>query len=165
MFATKRHSAPFASRIALMKEAKSEMEDVFGECISAYTLSQAIEDGILVDVTDMEREAGFKWPVAMMRTVYERYVEVPPELIGKQDIQGRLWDVVWMMWVNIRPGKVNGSYGEFTLLVRVPESAEWQSNETVHAEDPGLRRVTLKSVSGPGDNGKPVITLMLPFED
>lgn len=148
-----------------MNNTRTDMEEIFGECIACYTRAQAIEDGVLVDVSKMASEAGFKWPVAMTRTVYERYVEVPSELTGQQDIQGRLWDVVWMMWVNIRTGKINGSYGEFTLLVRVPESAEWQTNETVHAEDPGLRLVTLKSVSDPGDNGEPTITLMLPDED
>jgi len=148
-----------------MNNTKTDMEEIFGECIACYTRKQAIEDGVLVDVSNVADEAGFKWPVAMTRTVYERYVEVPPELTGQQDIQGRLWDVVWMMWVNIRTGKINGSYGEFTLLVRVPESAEWQTNETVHAEDPALRLVTLKSVSGPGDDGSPCITILMPFED
>ena len=64
------------------------MEDIFGECISAYSRAQAIEDGILVDVTRTASEAGFKWPTAITRTVYERYIEVPAELTGQQDIQG-----------------------------------------------------------------------------
>lgn len=148
-----------------MNNTKTNMEEIFGECIACYTRAQAIEDGVLVDVSKMASEAGFKWPAAMTRTVYDRYVEVPPELTGQQDIQGRLWDILWMLWVNVRTGKINGSYGEFKLLVRLPESVEWQSNETKQDEDPGLRLVTLKSVSGPGDNGEPTITLMLPDED
>ena len=62
----------------------------------------------------------------------------------------------------------NGDHGEFKLLVRFPASTEWQSNEKTHpAEDGGLRLVTLKSVSGPGDDGTPCITVttMLPDED
>ena len=36
----------------------------FAPVISAYTRAQAIEDGILVDVSETAREAGFKIPVA-----------------------------------------------------------------------------------------------------
>lgn len=148
-----------------MNNNKSEMENIFGECVSAYTRAQAIKDGVLVDVTDTAREAGFKWPMAMTRTVYERYVEVPPELTGQQDIPGRLWDVLRMLWVAVRTNKINGDRGEFKLLVRYPASAEWQSNEIPHADGDGLRLVILKSVSGPGDDGEPCITIMLPDED
>jgi len=55
--------------------------------------------------------------------------------------------------------------GEFKLLVRIPASAEWQSNEERQADDKGLRLVTLKSVSGPGDQGEPTITILMPNED
>jgi len=144
---------------------KSETDEIFGECVSCYTRKQAIEDGVLVDVSETASEAGFKWHTAMTRTVYERYVEVPPELTGQQDIQGRLWDILWMLWVTVRTNKIKGDRGEFKLLVRFPESAEWQSNEAPEAEDKGLRLVALKSVSGPDDNGGPCITIMLPDED
>ena len=43
----------------------TSLEDVFGPVISCYSRAQAIEDGVLVDVTNMAREAGFKWPVAL----------------------------------------------------------------------------------------------------
>ena len=137
-------------------------ESMFGEPVYAYSRAQAIEDGILVDVTSVASEAGFTWPTAMTRAVYERYVEVPPELKGQQDIQGRLWDIMRMLWVNVRTGKISGDRGEFKLLVRFPASTEWQSNEKAHpAERGGLRLVTLKSISGPGDHGEPTITVML----
>ena len=42
----------------------------FGPAISAYTRAQAIEDGILVDVSDTAREAGFNIPVTVTRTVW-----------------------------------------------------------------------------------------------
>jgi hypothetical protein len=149
-----------------MSETQDRIEAIFGGCISCYTRAQAIDDGVLVDVSKTASEAGFKWSVAITRAVYDRYVEVPEELSGQQDIQGRLWDVLWMFWVNVRTGKIDGDRGEFTLLVRFPAAAEWQSNEKAHpAEMGGLRLVTLKSVSGPGDNGEPCITIMLPDED
>ena len=42
----------------------------FGPVISIYSRAQAIEDGILVDVSDTAREAGFTIPVAVTRTVW-----------------------------------------------------------------------------------------------
>ena len=144
----------------------NNIESIFGPPISVYTRAQAIEDGVLVDVTAVAGEAGFKWPTVMTRTVYERYVEVPPGLTGQQDVQGRLWDILWMLWVAVRTNKINGDHGEFKLLVRFPAEAKWQTNEERQpAERGGLRLVTLKSVSGPGDNGEPCITIMLPDED
>lgn len=109
---------------ATMNQESHDAENTFDEPIFAYTRAQAIEDGVLVDVTDMAKEAGFKWPVAMTRTVYDRYVEVPEELKGQQDIQGRVWDLLRMLWVNIRTGKIDGNQGEFTLLVRFPASTD-----------------------------------------
>ena len=43
----------------------------FGPVIFAYTRAQAIEDGILVDVSETAREAGFRIPVAITRTVWD----------------------------------------------------------------------------------------------
>ena len=42
----------------------------FDPAIFAYTRAQAIEDGILVDVSETAREAGFRIPVAITRTVW-----------------------------------------------------------------------------------------------
>ena len=50
------------------------MTEYFGEPISIYTRAQAIEDGVLVDVSESAREAGFKFPVAVTRTVWDCYV-------------------------------------------------------------------------------------------
>jgi type I site-specific restriction endonuclease len=37
---------------------KNRPDPIFGEVIYSYTRAQAIEDGVLVDVTDMAKEAG-----------------------------------------------------------------------------------------------------------
>ncbi len=39
---------------------EQSVESFFGEVISTYTRAQAIQDGVLVDVSAMAREAGFK---------------------------------------------------------------------------------------------------------
>ena len=46
------------------------LEDVFGPVIASYSRAQAIDDGVLIDVTPMAREAGFKWPVALTHTAW-----------------------------------------------------------------------------------------------
>jgi len=90
---------------------------------------------------------------------------VKPALVGCQDAQGRLWDILWMCWVAIRTGRIKGDSGEFGLLVRFPDGADWQSNEKRHTEGEGFRLVTLKAVCGPGDDVETCITIMLPDED
>ena len=54
----------------------------------------------------MVAEAGFRYPVAMTATAFCRYVSPlegdDEKLAPCQDIQGRLWDVLWMLKVAIR---------------------------------------------------------------
>ena len=122
------------------------------EIIYAYTRAQAVEDGVLVDVSEMAREVGIKWPVALTATVYGKYVEVPEGVTG-QDETGRLWDILWMF--RCAASRCHGDTLYFQLYVRN------------HNQDRLDRRdlVTLKAVSGPGDDSEPVLTVMLPYED
>jgi hypothetical protein len=121
------------------------------EVISSYSRAQAIDDGVLVDVSTVAVEAGLKFPVALTRAVWDRYVEVP-EGVQCQDVNGRLWDVLWMLRDAIRRG-ASGSVITFRLHVR----------NTNRPGTPPL--VTLKAICGPGDDAAPVITVMLPDED
>jgi len=122
------------------------------EVISCYTRAQAIEDGVLVDVSETAREAGIKFPVALTRAVWANYVEVPEGVVA-QDENGRLWDILWMLRCQIR--RSQGDTLHFQLYVRN------------HNRERLTRRdlVTLKAVCGPGDDAEPVITVMLPDED
>lgn len=119
--------------------------------VSTYLRKQAIEDGVLVDVTDTAKEAGFVYPVALTRAVWERYVKVPDAVSFSQDEAGRLWDILWMLRAQIARGN-GGRELRFELVVQ---------------NEPGKAKpVTLKAVCGPGDNAaEPVITVMLPEED
>ena len=145
------------------KDNENSMEDIFGPVIYAYTRAQAIEDGVLVDVSGTAREAGIRIPTAITAAAHGRYVVVPEELKGLQDEAGRAWDIVWMAAVAIRSGKLDGNEGSFELLVATPESANWQPNEKRHGKN--LRLVTLKAVCGPADDGSACITIMEPGED
>ena len=145
------------------KDNENSMEDIFGPVIYAYTRAQAIEDGVLVDVTKTAREAGIRIPTAITAAVHDRYVAVPEESKGHQDEAGRLWDLMWMLAHAVRSGKLDGNEGMFELLVATPESANWQSNEKRHGEN--LRLVSLKAVCGPADDGSACITIMMLDED
>jgi hypothetical protein len=121
------------------------------EVISSYTRAQALEDGVLIDVSSVAKEAGIKFPVAMTSTVWGEYVEVP-EGVNCQDERGRLWDILWMLRCNARRG---GDTLFFKLYVRNHNRERLDSRDLV----------TLKAVCGPGDTPEPVITIMLPDED
>jgi hypothetical protein len=123
------------------------------DIISRYTRAQAIEDGVLVDVSETSefRELGFRIPVALTSAVLERCIEVP-EGVMLQDWHGRLWDLLWMLRAAIYKSKGRDRVN-FGVHVRNDNSAG----------TPPL--VALKAVCGPGDDGEPCITVMLPDED
>lgn len=117
--------------------------------IFSYTRKQAIEDGVLIDVTHMAKEAGIKYPTAITAILWETYI-VPTEEVKNngQSIDGRLWDALWMFRnaAKKEPGD--------TLLFKLYFTIAGQQE-----------LVTLKAICGPGDEGEPVITIMLPDED
>ena len=121
------------------------------DIIHAYTRAQAVADGVLVDVSEAAREAGFRYPVALTRAVWDEHVAVPPSVEG-QDEAGRLWDVLTMLRFAIRAGG-GGSELRFRLHVR---------NDNRDGEPP---MVELKAVCGPGDDMEPCITVMLLSEE
>ena len=130
--------------------------ELFGDVIYSYTRAQAIADGVLVDVTETAREAGFRWPVAITQAAWQDCVAWSDDDNHRQvcqDESGRLWDTLWMAFVAIR-GANGGSQMEYQLY-RVP-----RDGTSIEAQ-----LTTLKLVCGPGDTGEPVITLMLPGED
>jgi len=138
-----------------MNETNATTE-LFGETIYSYTRAQALEDGVLIDVTEMAAEAGFRWPVAVTHAAWQECVEWSDDDSRRQTYQdepGRLWDVLWMAFVAIR--SANGGTEINFQLYRLPRGGRRTK----------ARLTTLKLVSGPGDAGEPVITIMLPQED
>jgi len=132
-------------------------ESFFGEVISTYTRSQAIEDGVLIDTGSMAQEAGFKWPVAVTSAAWAdcvAWTEDDNRQQVYQDESGRLWDVLFMASHAIRQGSGSGDRLLFKLY-RVRRDG--YSKEAILA--------TLKLIVGPGDQGEPVITILLPDED
>ncbi len=139
------------------QQQQESLTDFFGPVIHSYTRAMALDDGYLVDISDTAREAGFKIPVAVTREVWNRYIEWDKDDTDRQAYQdqaGRLWDVCWMARHGISGAKKHESQTLFELYV-IP-----RDGTTIEAE-----RTALKIVIGPGDEGEPVITIMLPHED
>jgi hypothetical protein len=129
----------------------------FGEVISTYTRAQAIQDGVLIDAGAMANEAGFKWPVAVTSAAWAECVawtEDDSDRQVHQDQSGRLWDVLYMASHAIRTS-ASASDRLLFQLYRVPRDGRSTEAELT----------TLKLIVGPGDQGEPVITILLPDED
>ncbi|XTZ13887.1 DUF6573 family protein [Micromonospora echinospora] len=126
------------------------------DIIHSYSRTRAIADGVLVDVTDTAKEAGFRIPVALTQAVWSDCVEwsdVDRQHTGAiQDEAGRLWDVLWMAMIAAR--RSSGSRTTYQL-VRVP-----RDGSSIHPQ-----MVDLVMVIDGGDTGEPVITIMQPDED
>ncbi len=121
------------------------------DVIYTYTRAQAIEGGVLVDVTSTAKEAGFKIPVAVTQRVWAEVITPDDDARQTGETEtGRLWDVLWMLHVAIRSQQAASSQVHYAVLV---------------TEDGDLRKVILKALCGPGDHGEPAITIMFPDED
>jgi hypothetical protein len=130
------------------KEPVSQPQPFWTEedLISVYTRAQAIEDGVLVDVSEMAKEAGITIPVALTARVWHDDRSRP---YGQSE-EGRLWDILIMLRFRISLDR-GSSQLLFTFLAIMKERQQ--------------RKILLKAMLGGGDNGKPVITIMFPEED
>lgn len=146
-----------------------DMSELFGgEIISAYSRAQAIEDGVLIDLSELAKEAGFKFPVAVTPTVYailapwDRGLEgdhsKPKEgepLYGLgQSVSGRAWDLLTILMWEIKRGQ-GGERVDFAPLFLMGH--KWTQDKPMP--------VKMYAICGPGDNAEPVITVMMPHED
>ncbi len=63
------------------------------QIISTYTRSQAISDGVLIDITPATAEHGFKLHAVVTSTLYHYYLTPPEGLQGSggQSLTGRLF--------------------------------------------------------------------------
>src|SRR6516225_8168996 len=91
------------------------------QLVYTYTRSQAIADGLQIEVTKTAAEAGICFPVFITRGVYDQYVAVPAGVTG-QDEAGRLWDIVWMLRFAIIRAKSGVSRLPVALYVRNSDS-------------------------------------------
>ena len=152
------------SEKAETQKAKT-IEDFFGPPISIYTRADALSDGMLVDVSEMAREAKFRIPVAVTTSVWEECIYWPEDEANGygQSTDGRLWDVLFLAHCEIASARGIDQYLENKLNV-IPRGTKPENTGAID-DFTGAELRTLKINIGPGDNGEPVITIMQPNED
>lgn len=125
-------------------------DSFFGDAIYSYSRANAIADGSLVDVTEQAQLMGFKVPVALTSSVWQDCVLWTGGACPDQT--GRLRDVLWMAFNAAK--ETDGNLCIFEVA-RVPRGDLSGAPSSVQ----------LKMLIGPGDDPRPVITIMQPFED
>ena len=119
-------------------------ENPFGETIYSYSRAQAIEDRVLVDLSQAESiRQHWKYPFACTSAVWA-IIEEALQRPG-QDVSGICHDISTMA----------------KLAIRTHQDADQTRFRVIIAN----RTHELKLHIGPGDTPAPVLTLMLPNED
>jgi len=119
-------------------------EKPFGEVIFAYTRAQAIQDGVLVDLSQFELiRRAWKFPFACTCAVWNA-IESGIRVDGN-DVNGILHDITLLAQIGIKLGP-NGDIIRIDVLI-------------------GGKCERLKLHIGPGDTPEPVLTLMMENED
>lgn len=134
--------------------------------IFSYTTKQAVDDGMLVKIdSGIPSEIGIKFPVYLTDTVYRRYVEVPADAKDHQDIDARLFDLLYMFAMRAKNTPHSRLNFSFTCLLR--KDARTQANEMLSDLSPHHREINLKAVISAQDidDASPAIFIMLPSED
>lgn len=126
------------------------MQDKDGFEIYRITRQNLLETGSLLDVSATARLAGFVWPVAISQGVQAQIASIPHVLIGIASERGRLWDLLAIAAGAIRRADDDGNELHFKVLLPTEEAIGFKE---------------FKLVFGPGDEGEPVMTLLLPDED
>jgi Family of unknown function (DUF6573) len=121
------------------------------DIISTYTREEALNDGVLIDLSEKAKESGFKVPFAVTDTLFNTYLNPSKELQEYgQSLNGRMYDMFFMLYLKAQKNKE--SMVLFTVLFLMHPDKEPEE-------------VSLKSIIGPGDTGEAVITIMMPNED
>lgn len=92
------------------------------DVIYSYSRSDALADGVLIDVSDIAREAGFTLPVAVSDNLYHSYIMPSLELAKEgQSPSGRLWDTLNVLRYAIKASPGDRSSFSLRPLYHVPE--------------------------------------------
>lgn len=121
------------------------------EIIYAYTRAQAIEDGVLVDLSAVAPDVchqHFKYNVACTSAVWAIIDKAVKNKRHCNDLNGVVHDILWMSKGYART--LDERYRLFRVIIKGAGR-----NSTY----------TFKIACGPGDDAEPVLTIMLPEED
>ena len=125
------------------------MSVIFEEAdvVFRYTRKQALSDGVLVDISGPAKESGIKFPVAVTQGVFAVLNDTGSP---GQDVKGRTWDLLLVFKMNAKFSE--GDEIHFSPLFVINGADKAQS-------------IPMWAKCGPGDEGEPVITIMLEGED
>jgi hypothetical protein len=124
--------------------------------VSTYTRADAINDGVLIDITSTSKELGIKYPVAITQSL-DVLIQDKPDC---EDVAGRIKDIIHMLHCAIQgliPSKKKGEDTIFYDLI--------MNNSKTDFSHYNPKIITLKALVHGGDNREPVMTIMLPEED
>ena len=125
----------------------------YDDLIYAYTRTQALADGVLVDVSQMASEAGFRYPTAITADLHARLTPNEQEKAFGQSYEGRLWDIVFLASFAARQ---SGTQDQCSFEVSLFEADEAPPHRTHR------RTLSLWMMVGPSDQSEPVITIGFP---
>lgn len=121
-------------------ESQTGLTDLFGPIISKYSRADALADGKLVDCSTTAREAGYLHHFAVAAEAWA-VISTIPESTSWRDVEGRLWDVLFVGRSAIRRAPAGGSRVTFEVILSTRERRK------VH--------VTFVLDLGPGDDADP----------
>lgn len=120
------------------------MNSPFGEVIYSYTRKQAIEDGVLINLSQFPVIRVF-WSQNLCCTD-SVWAAIEEATKAGCDLDGVLHDISWIAKTTISQGNRTADTVKFKVAI-------------------GNRTVDLKLICGPGDHAEPVLTLLLQHED
>jgi hypothetical protein len=125
-------------------------DSFWGEPIHIYTRAEALADGVLFDVTETAREAGFRVPVALTAGVWADVCDLSGRYVSAgQSSEGRLWDLLFMA-AHAARRRENRNASTFVYALIMPVGT--------------VNNYRAKCHVGLGDEGEPVVTIMRPDE-
>ena len=126
------------------------------EIIHKYTRSDAIADGVLVDLSanfpDECRQL-YKYPIACTAAVW-RIIEQSIAGDKTNSYKGVIWDLLWMSQKGITK-RFDPTQHLFSVIITGAGGNRFERQ----------RHYTFKATCHPGDAGEPVITILQPDED
>ena len=123
--------------------------------IHSYTRSQAIDDGVLIDITSTAQESGVRYPTVITDNLYRSYIDSPANTVDLgQSAEGRLWDVLSVM----------RAYASRAEGDRITFPVDFVVGRT-RTGAPVVKTATILAMVHPGDAGEPVVTIMLPGDE
>src|SRR5262245_20338937 len=105
------------------------------DVIDSFTRKETLADGVFIDVGRLMRDVGIRYPTAITAAVWNKHVLVPAG-VTCQDQIGRLWEIVWRLFVAIHKAP--------------PYFSEIRYQLYVHNNEQSAELVTLKAICSLG---------------